>query len=84
MTDTVCSRYPTVVGSIMEVGALTRCVLLHFECDLKAMQMNVQRRPIRQFMLYEFEVDHSATEATKNIYCAKREGAVDISTVTKC
>ncbi len=29
------------VGSIVVVGVLTRCALLHSMCDLKAAQMNV-------------------------------------------
>ena len=30
-------------------------------------------------MLNEFKLDHNAKEATKNIYCANGEGAVDFS-----
>ena len=33
---------PTADGSIMAVGALTRCALLDFVCHLKAAQVNVQ------------------------------------------
>ena len=29
-------KVPAVVGSIMVVGALTRCALFHSVCDLKA------------------------------------------------
>ena len=32
-----------MVGSIIVVGALTPCALLHSMCDLKAAQMNVLR-----------------------------------------
>ena len=33
---------PAVVGSIMVVGALTHCVLLHFMYDFNATQINIQ------------------------------------------
>ena len=58
---------PAVVGSIVAVGALTRCASLHSVSDLKAAQMNVERRLIREFRLHEFELGHNATEATINI-----------------
>ena len=46
------------------------------QCNLKAEQMNVKRIQIRE---------HKAVVANekKNIYCAKGDGAVDRSTVTK-
>ena len=34
-------------------------------------------------MLYEFELGHNTTEATKNIYCVKGESAVDHNTVNR-
>ena len=34
-------------------------------------------------MLYEFEIVHNTAEGTKIICCAKGEGAVDHSTVTR-
>ena len=34
-------------------------------------------------MLYELKLGHNAVRTTKNIYCAKGEGIVDHSTVTK-
>ena len=68
--------------SIVLVGALTHCVLLHSMCDLKAAQINVQRCLIWELMPYEFELVHNTVEATKNICCAKGEGAVDHRTVT--
>ena len=34
-------------------------------------------------MLYEFKLHHNAAEVTKNICCAKVEGAVDLSVVTR-
>ena len=45
-----------MVNSIVVVGALTCCGLLHVICDLKAAQMNVQRCLIREFMLYKFKL----------------------------
>ena len=38
--------------------------------------MNVQRRLIREFMLYGFKQDHKIVEAIKNICFAKGEGGV--------
>ena len=71
------------VNSIVVVGALTRCSLLHFVCDLKAALMNVHRCLIREFMLYYFEVGQNAAETTKNICWAKGEDTVDHSRVTR-
>ena len=45
-------------------------------CNLKTLREN------KQHSLYEFELGHNATEATKNI-CVKSEGTVDHSTVTR-
>ena len=46
--------------------------------------MNVQRGLIQETILYEFEVGHKMTETTpKNICCAKDEGALDHSMVTR-
>ena len=54
-----------VVSSIMIVGVLTRCTLFHSICDLKVAQIIVvQCCLIQKFMLYKFELDHNATEAT--------------------
>ena len=38
---------------------------------------------IEELMLYESELGNNAAEATKTICCAKGEGAVDDSTVTR-
>ena len=57
-----------MVDSIVVVGALTHCAMLHSVWDLKTAQMN---------MLYKFELGHNPTEATKNISYAKNEDAVD-------
>ena len=35
-------KVPAVVGSILAIGALILCALLHSMCDLKATQMNMQ------------------------------------------
>ena len=39
---------PAIVGSIVVVGALTRCTLLHSMCDLKVTQTNVQCSQIQE------------------------------------
>ena len=72
-----------VVGSIVIVDALMFYALLHFMYDLKATQINVQCSLIWELMLYEFELDPNAAEATKNICCAKDGGTVDNSRVTR-
>ena len=71
-----------VVGSIMMVGVLICCALLHSMYDLKAALMYVQQSLIQQLMLYKFELGRNAIEAAKNISCVKGESAVDHSTVT--
>ena len=43
---------PYVVGSIIVVGALTRCTLLHSLYNLKAARMNMQQSLIRKPTLY--------------------------------
>ena len=73
---------PTMVGSIVLGGVLTHA-LLHSICDLKAAQINVQCSLIQEFLLYEFELGHNAVKAIKNICCAKVEGAVNHTTVTR-
>ena len=72
-----------VVGSIVVVSILTCYALLHSMCDLKATQMNMKHSLIQEFIFYEFELDHNATEAIKNTCHAKDECAVDHSTVTR-
>ena len=44
--------------------------------------MNVQVSLIQVFIFYEFELDHNAAEATKNICCEKSKGEFDHSIVT--
>ena len=51
-----------VVGSIMVIGALTRCVLLLSVCGLKATPMYVQLGLIQELLLYEFEQGHNVAE----------------------
>ena len=71
MTKAVQTReVPTIVGSIMIVGVLTCCVFLHFTCDLKTAQINVQHGLIWE--LYKFEMVHLAAKATKNICSVKK------------
>ena len=45
--------------------------------------MNVPCSLIQKLMVYEFKLDHDATEATKNIWCSKDESTVNDSTVTR-
>ena len=59
-------RVSTLVCSIAVDGALTLCAFLYFLYDLKALKMNVQRRLIRKFLLYEFEMGYDVNEAAKN------------------
>ena len=61
----------------MVVGALTYCALFHFVIALKATQMNMHSSLILELMFYKFKLGHNAVKATKNICCAKGEGAVD-------
>ena len=58
-------KVPAVVGIII-VGILIKYVLVHFMCDLKAVQMNVQWSLIQELMIYTFELGLTAIEATKN------------------
>ena len=44
-------KVPAVDGSIVVVGALTRCALLYPVSDLKAAQFNVQPSLNRELML---------------------------------
>ena len=53
-----------VVGSILLVGALTHCTILHFMCDLK-MTPKVWCSLIQKLKLYKFELGQNVTEATK-------------------
>ena len=69
----VCGVYNyghTIVSSIVVVGALTRCALLHSMYDLKAAQMDLQYSLIHKLILNKFKLSHKAVEATKNI-CEK-------------
>ena len=53
----------TMVCSILVVGTLIHCALVHFVCGLKAVQMNVQFSLIWEFLLYELKLNHNSTEA---------------------
>ena len=74
------SNILVMVGSIVVVGALTRCALLHCVCDLKAAQINVGYSLIRELILYEIELSNKVAEATKKICWAKGERTVNRST----
>ena len=67
-----------MVGSIVLVGVLTCCTLLHSMCGLKAAQMNVQCSLFQELILYGFKLGHKAAEAIKNICYAKGEGMLII------
>ena len=66
----------SVVGSIVVVSASTRCTLFSFVCDLKVALMNMKYGLIQEVRLYQFELCHNVTKATKNICCGNSEGAV--------
>ena len=70
---------PVVVGSVVVVGVLTRCALLHYVCNLKTAQITVQRGLILKLMLSGFELGYNALEAIKTIRCMKGTGAFDLS-----
>ena len=72
-----------MVGSIMVVGALTHYALLPSMYDLKTTQMNVPHSLIQELMPHKFELGHNVKETTKNICCAKGEGTVDHTTITR-
>ena len=50
-------------------------------CDLKVTQKNMQRSPIRNLILYEFELSHNTSEAIKNISIVKGRGTISHHTV---
>ena len=81
-TISITPRAPPVVDIVI-IGVLTRCGLLHAECDLKVVQMNLKGSLIQELMLYESKMGHDVTEATKKICCAKDEGAADDNIVTR-
>ena len=58
MIEVVQAMVGTSYSSSMVVGVLEHYVLLHFVCDLKTTQMNVQFRLIRELRLYEFKLSH--------------------------
>ena len=45
--------------------------------------MKVQPTLIRDYVLYEFELDHNPSDPTKNICCVKGEGTVGHTIVTR-
>ena len=67
----------------MVVGILVHYALLHSVYNLKVTLMNVQCSLIWEFKVYEFELSYNTAQASKNICCAKGEGTVDHSTVSR-
>ncbi len=61
-----------MVGCVVVVGTLTRCLLRCSVCDLKASLMN-------ELMLYDFKLSDNTMEATKTVCCTKGEGEIDLS-----
>ena len=53
------------VVSIVLLGALTRCALLHSVFDLKATQMNVQHSLIQKLILHGFKLGYNAWKQPK-------------------
>ena len=77
-------KVPTVVVSIMVVGVLTCCALLHSMSDWENCTAEVPHSLIQELLLYDFQLNHNATEAPKKVCCTKSKGAVDHSMVTRC
>ena len=50
------------IGSVMVVGVLTRCALLHFVCDLKSQQINVYWSLFKELIIFKFDQDHNAAK----------------------
>ena len=76
-------KVPIVVDSVMLVGVLTCCALLHSVCDLKITQMNMLLRLLWEFMCNKFKQVHNFVEATKTICFVKDEGRVNHSTMIR-
>ena len=72
-----------MIDSMMVVGVLTCCTLLHSVYDLKAIQMNVQHSLIQKIILYKFELGHNTADVTKKNCCSNGEGSVDHCTITR-
>ena len=58
-----------MLGSIIVVGVLTRCALIHYVCDLKVSQMDVPSRLNQKRTLYEFKLDHKAKADSEVDHC---------------
>ena len=72
-----------MVGSIVVVGALTHCALLHSICDLKVALINVQHCLIWELLIYDLKLGHNVMEITKNISCVKGDGTLDHKTINQ-
>ena len=66
-------KITTGFGSIMVVGVLTHCALIHSVCNLKATQMNEQCSRIQEFIFYEFKLGNS-TISCKHLDNQARSG----------
>ena len=76
-------QVPAVFSSIVVVGALTHCALLHSVCDLKAAQMNMQSSLIQELLLYKFKLSYNTVKAIKNNCYTKGESTFDHNTRTR-
>ena len=73
MTEAVQAMVCTCCdGSIVVVGALAHCILLHSSDECSQIQE-----------LYEFKLSEHTVEITKKICCAKGKVAVDHGTVNR-
>ena len=70
---------PVIVGSIVVVGKLTRCVLIHSVYDFKVAQMNAKVVQLGNFCFTSSNLGHNTTGAIRNIAIGKD----DHSTVTR-
>ena len=68
-----------MVGSIVVVGVLTRCTLIHFVCDLKVVWIKVQCCLIWELMLNDFKLDHKQPQKQAETFV---EGKVKVQLIT--
>ena len=70
-----------MVGSIVVIGVLKLCALLHSVCYLKVELMNVQRSLIREIIHKDLKLGYNVREAT---HCfVKDERAVDYGMIIR-
>ena len=58
-------------------------ILLHTRCNLKATQMNVQYCQNQELMFHKVKLGHNTAKATKNIYCTKGQGTIDLKYINQ-